>query len=324
MIKEDKVLADAMSIISKKYGASSLMDLTKQNKIDVVTVSTGLPSLDYILGGGIPRGRIIEIFGQEATGKSSLALQIIAQCQKEIPDKKVVYLDLENAFDPKYAEKLGVDLKKLYINQANSGEESLDIIEKLAGTGAFSVMVLDSVSNLVPQAVAAKEIDGTANIGTTARLLSQNLPRINNAISRSGTILIFINQIRCKIGVLWGSPFTTSGGMALKFNASQRIELFGHKAEERKGKEGIPIKIKIKKNKIAPPFRETEVFLIFGEGFDVFSDLIETAIVKGIIQKSGSWYVFEGIKSHGIEEIQEALIKDKKLLRKMESLCKTS
>lgn len=316
-MKQEKELEKIIEVISKKYGDTALQILTKDFETDIKKVSTGLPSLDMILGGGIPVGRMVEIFGLESSGKSTLALQILAQCQKAYPEKKVAYIDLENNLDPNYAKKLDIDLSKMFINQPDSGEEALDIIEKLAQTNSISAVVIDSVSNLVPQSVAAKEIDGTANIGTTARLLSQNLPRLSNAIRASGTILIFINQIRMKIGVMWGNPETTTGGMALKYNASQRIELRSQKAEERNGKEGIPVKIKIKKNKIAPPFRETESFLIFGSGFSVLDDLIETALAKNIIQKSGGWFQWDKIKVHGLENIRTELVNDKKLYDKL-------
>ena len=314
---EKDIFKQTISTISKKYGANSLMLLTEDCVKNIKTISTGLPSLDMILGGGIPEGRIVEIFGAESTGKTTLTLQILAQAQKKYPEKRVAFIDVENALDPKYAEKLGVDLSSMYINQANSGEEALDIVEKLAQTNAISCIVVDSVSNLVPQAVAAKEIDGTANIGTTARLMSQTLPRLSNAIRASNTALIFINQIRMKIGVMYGNPETTTGGLALKFNASQRIEIRSRKAEARNGQEGMPVKIKIKKNKIAPPFRETETFLIFGEGFSILDDLIETALVKGLIEKAGGWYKYNGKKYQGLESVRNDFLNDKKLYDKL-------
>ena len=316
-MKEDKNLIEVTSLINKKYGENSVFNLTEEYKESIKKISTGLPSLDMILGGGIPEGRIIEVYGLESSGKTTLALQILAQCQKAYAEKKVAFIDVENALDPEYAKKMEIDLSRMYISQPNSGEEALDIVEKLAQSNAFSCIVVDSVSNLVPQAVAAKEIDGTANIGTTARLMSQTLPRLSNAIRQSNTILIFINQIRMKIGVLYGNPETTTGGLALKFNASQRIEIRGRKAEERNGREGIPVKITIKKNKIAPPFRQTEAFLIFGEGFSVIDDVIETAVAKNIIQKSGGWYKYNGEKYQGVEAVREVILSDDKIKNKL-------
>ncbi len=317
MSKEQKALEEAKKVISKKYGNNSLIELTEENKVDIETISIGVPSIDYILGGGIPKGRILEIYGPNGSGKTTLALQMIANCQKEEKDKKVCFLDIENAFDPNYAETMGVDLNNLLLNQANSGEEALDIVEKLAQTGAVSLIVLDSIAQLVPMAVLGKEIGGSANIGTTARLLSQSLPRISNALARTNTTLVCINQIRMKIGVMYGNPETTCGGLALKFAATQRIEIRGRKAEERNGQEGCPVKIRIKKNKIAPPFRSTECFLIFGKGFDIMGDLVETATVKNIITKSGSWYEYEKIKVQGLEAMVDALKEDKKLFEKL-------
>ena len=317
-MKEDKNFLQVIDTINKKYGENSIFNLTEDYQESIKKVSTGLPSLDMVLGGGIPEGRIIEIFGLESSGKTTLALQILAQCQKTYLDRRIAFLDIENALDPEYAKKIGIKkIDEMYISQPNSGEEALDIAEKLAQSNAFSCIVVDSVSNLVPQAVAAKEIDGTANIGTTARLMSQTLPRLSNAIRKSNTILIFINQIRMKIGVMWGNPETTTGGLALKFNASQRIEIRGRKAEERNGREGIPVKITIKKNKIAPPFRQTETFLIFGEGFSVIDDVIETAIAKNIIQKSGGWFVYDKIKSHGMESLRNEILNDEKIKNKI-------
>ena len=320
MEKEQKALDEVKKIITKKYGDSSLMELTKESKVDVETISTGVHSIDYILGGGIPKGRIVEIYGPEASGKTTLALQMLANCQGQ--EKKIAYIDVENAFDPKYAEAMGIDLKNLLHNKTNSVKEAVDIAEKLAQTGAVSLIVLDSIAQLVPMAVLDKEIGGSANIGTTARLLSQSLPRISNALSRTGTILVCINQIRMKIGVMYGNPEVSTGGLALKYASTQRIEIRGRKAEERNGQEGCPVKIKVKKNKIAAPFRSTECFLIFGKGFDIDADLIETAMAKDIIKKSGSWYEYETIKVQGLEAMVDALHDDKKLFDKLKSAMK--
>ncbi|MCK4686661.1 MAG: recombinase RecA [Candidatus Lokiarchaeota archaeon] len=321
MSKETQALEEAKKVIAKKYGESSLMELTKDNKVDIETISIGVPSIDYILGGGIPKGRIIEIYGPEASGKTTLALQMLGKCQSE--EKKVAFIDVENAFDPNYAKAMGVDLDNLFLNQPNSGEEALDIVEKLAQTGAISIIVLDSIAQLVPMAVLGKEIGGSANIGTTARLLSQSLPRISNALSRTNTILVCINQIRMKIGVMYGNPEVSTGGLALKFASTQRIEIRGRKAEERNGQEGCPVSIRVKKNKIAPPFRSTECFLIFGKGFDIMSDLVETAMAKNIITKSGSWYEYEKIKVQGLEAMVDALKEDKKLFEKLKKEMKS-
>ena len=305
-----KKFSDVMSEINKKYGEGSLIELHKENKISIDTISTGIPSLDLILGGGIPKGRIIEIYGPEASGKTSLALHILAKALVHDKTKRVAFIDAENAFDPEYAQKIGIDKSKITLNQPNSGEEALDIVEKLCETGEFSVIVIDSVSQLVPMAVRAKEIDGTANMATTARLLSQTLPRLSNASRASGTVLVFINQIRMKIGIAYGNPETTSGGLALKFASSVRIEIRGKKAEERNGKEGIPVSVRIKKNKIAPPFRSTNLFINFGEGFDIIGDRLETALGLGLIDKSGGWYVYKTIKVQGWDNFVTELLSE--------------
>lgn len=313
--EKDKELAEALALINKKYGDGTLLSLTDNNQHHIATITTGVSSLDYILGGGVPKGRLMEIYGQEASGKTTLSLQMIAACQKD--GKKAAYIDAENAFDPNYAKAMGVDMKNLFLNQPNSGEEALDIVEKLCKTNAFSIIVIDSVAALVPMAVEAKEIGGTANIGTTARMLSQALPRISNAAGHSETVLLFINQLRANIGVMYGDPFVTCGGKALKYACSVRLQISAMKPEERNGVEGCPVKVRVKKNKIAAPFRETELFLQFGKGFDIIGDLLETAIDLGIIKKSGGWYEYEGLKVQGQQSFFDAIKKDQKAFTKL-------
>lgn len=249
------------------------------------------------------------------SGKTTMTLQFIARCQKAYPEKRAIFIDAENAFDPEYAKKMGVDVDKLIINQPDSGEEALDIVEQLALSGQASIIVVDSVAQLVPQANLAKTIDGAVNIGTTARMLSQNLPRISNACGKTGTVLVFINQIRMKIGVMYGNPETTPGGLALKFAASVRLQISSKKAENRNGNEGCPVVIRVKKNKIAPPFRETELFLAFGKGFDALEDALLTAVDLGLITKSGGWFEYDGIKSHGWATFSEEIQKDEKKVK---------
>lgn len=317
--KDLKKIEDVIGELTKKYGDNTLQQLDSENVTKVECVSTGLPSLDYILGGGVPKGRIIEIFGPESGGKTTMALTMLARCQED--GKKVVYIDAENGLDPRYVENLGVDMSKLIINQPNSGEEALDIVEKFCQTGAVSIIVVDSVAQLVPRSVGEKEIDGTANIGTTARLLSQTLPRISNAAARTGTIVIFINQIRMKIGMMYGNPETTPGGLALKFAAGVRLEVRAKKTEEKRGKEGNPVSIRVKKNKIAPPFRETELFLVYGEGFDLIDDVVTIGITKGVIVKSGGWYEYDGQKVQGLDTLTDLVAADKKLYTKLLKAC---
>lgn len=314
-----KVLAE----INKKYGEGTVMDLSKEEITPVPTFPSGLPSFDFVLGRGIPKGRIMEIYGPESSGKTTLALHMLAKAQKD--GGIVAYIDVENAFDPVYAEKLGVmmsdpkdpDRVVFILNQPSSGEQALDIVEKLCQSGLVSAIVIDSVAQLVPMAVAAKEIDGTANIGTTARLLSQTLPRLSNAASKSGTTLIFINQIRMKIGEMYGNPETTPGGMALKFAASIRLDVRGSKAEERDGKEGMVVKVRARKNKLAPPFRSTELFLVFGQGFDELGDLLETAVNLEIIEKAGGWYSYKGMKEQGLQNFIQKLKSEPKILEEI-------
>jgi recombination protein RecA len=315
--KEEKQLQEVLSVIHKKYGAGSLIDYGSVDKIEPIeTISTGLATLDLILGGGVPKGRIMELFGQFSSGKSTLALQMIAKCQKD--GRRVAYIDAENALDPEYAQKMGVDMSKLLLSQPSSGEEAMDIVEKLCQSNQISCIVIDSVAQLVPMAVAAKEIDGTANIATTARLLSQTLPRISNAAARSGTVLIFINQIRSMVGNMYGPTETTPGGYALKFASSIRIETRAGKVEERNGKEGCVIKVTVKKNKIARPFRKAELFLIYGEGFDVMQIMFDTALYTGLIEQAGAWFIYGEIKEQGFQKMCDKLKADDKILKEIE------
>lgn len=307
-MSEDKILSDVIKNINKKYGPGTLMDLSNVDEREgVETISTGLPSLDLILGGGFPKGRIVELYGPESSGKSTMALHILKSAQEAVGDRKVAYIDAENAFDPNYAEKLGIDLSRLFLNQPQTGEEALQITETLCETNKISVIVIDSVPCLIPKAQDDKEIDGTAGMASTARMLAQYLPKIIKAASNSNTVIVFINQIRMKIGIVYGNPESQPGGMALKFAASIRLDLRGSKAEERDGREGMKVKFKVKKNKIAPPGRSTEIFLVFGHGFDADADLIETAVDFGVINKAGGWYSYGALKEQGMPSIAKAI-----------------
>lgn len=317
MSKEDKQLQEVLKTIHKKYGEGSLIDYGTVDKIEPVeTISTGLATLDLILGGGVPKGRIMEVYGPYSSGKTTLALQMLAKCQQA--GKRVAFIDVENALDPEYAEKMGLDMSKLLLSQPDSGEAAMDIVEKLCQSNQVSCIVVDSVAQLVPMAVGAKEIDGTANIATTARLLSQTLPRISNAAARSGTVLIFINQIRSMVGNMYGPTETTPGGYALKFASSVRVEVRGGKPEERNGKEGALVRVNIKKNKIARPFRKAELFLIYGEGFDTVQNLLDTALFTGIIEQAGGWFNYGAIKEQGFQKLVDVLRADDKILKEIE------
>jgi recombination protein RecA len=307
-----KILDD----LKKTYGEGTILDFSKDERIAVETITTGLPSLDFILGGGIPKGRIIEIYGTEGSGKTTMGLTILSKCQEK--GKKVCFIDAENSFDPAYAEKIGVNLNNLLLNQPNSGQEALNIVEKLCQSGEVSVIVIDSVANLVPQADLNKEIGDSSNIGSRARMLSELLPRLSTEARKTGTTLVFINQIRFKIGEIYGNPMTTPGGMALKFNASLRVEVHASKEEEQNGKTGVKVTVRVRKNKIARPFRKTELFLELGIGFDVFTDLIETAITAGVIEQKGAWYVYGDLKCQGFEELLAKLTENDKLKKEIE------
>jgi len=316
-MSDNKILTQVLNDLNKKHGAGSVIDYGLVDKIQSIeTISTALPSLDLILGGGVPKGRIMEIFGPESSGKTTLALQMLAKCQKE--GKQVAFIDIENAFDPDYAVKMGVDIKQLLVSQPDSGEAALDIVEKLCISKQVSCIVIDSVAQLVPMSVAAKDIDGTANIATTARLLSQTIPRISNAAARSDTVLIFINQIRMNVGQMYGNPEIAPGGKALKFAASIRLEIRGTKPEERNGQEGMIVRVTVKKNKIAKPFRRAELFLVFGEGFDVAQNLLDTALGVGIIKQAGGWFSYGTLKEQGWVKMAEKIQEDPKVLKEIE------
>lgn len=290
--ERDKALEIAWSSIEKQFGKGSLMKLGDHAKVDVDSIPTGCISLDLALGvGGIPRGRIIEIYGPESSGKTTVALHIIAEAQKL--EGNAAFIDAEHALDPTYASKLGVDIDNLIVSQPDTGEQALEIAEALVRSGALDVIVIDSVAALVPKA----EIDGDmgdATVGAQARLMSQALRKLTPVVSRSHTSIIFINQLREKIGVMFGNPETTTGGRALKFYSSIRMEVRRGEAL-RSGTEiiGNRTKVKIVKNKVAPPFKEVEFDLIYGQGISQSGSLLDLAVEENLIKKSGSWFSYE-------------------------------
>lgn len=315
MSNSENKLKSIVKGIHKKYGEGSLIDYGVAEKIQPIeTISTGLANLDVILGGGVPKGRIMEVFGPESSGKTTLAIHMLAHCQKE--GKKVAFMDVENAFNPDYAQKLGLNFDGLLFHQPDSGEQCLDIVEQLCHPD-IAAIVIDSVAQLVPMAVSAKSIDGTANIATTARLLAQTLPRLSNAAARSGTVLFFINQIRMNVGG-YGNPEVTPGGKTLKFATSVRLEVRGSKPENRHGKEGMIVRINVKKNKIARPFRRAELFLVYGEGFDAIENMLDTALAMGIIKQGGAWFTYKEIKEHGWIKLVEVLKADESILKEIQ------
>jgi len=294
MAKEDreKVLSLAINQIEKQFGKGSVMRLgDKSTRADVDIIPTGSIGLDYALGiGGLPRGRVVEIYGPEASGKTTLALEAIAQTQKM--GGNAIFVDAEHAFDPTYAEALGINLNELLISQPDTGEQALEIAEILTRSGGVDIVVIDSVAALVPKAEIAGEM-GEMQIGLIARLMSQALRKLTAVISKSKTCAVFINQIRHKIGVMFGSPETTPGGLALKFHSSVRIDI-RRLASIKKGDTviGNRTKVKVVKNKLAPPFRIAEFDIIYGEGISKFGELVDIGVEHNILQKAGTWYSF--------------------------------
>jgi recombination protein RecA len=307
-----KALDIALSSIEKQYGKGSIMRLGERvSVLDVPVIPTGSISLDLALGiGGIPRGRITEIFGPEMSGKTTLALHILAESQKM--SGVTAFVDAEHALDVRYASKLGVNTDDLIISQPDSGEQALDIVETLVRSGALDLIVIDSVAALVPRAELEGEM-GDAHMGLQARLMSQALRKLTATISKSNTSVVFINQTRMKIGVMFGNPETTTGGMALKFYSSLRIDV-RRIAQIKVGNEviGNRTRAKIVKNKLAPPFRDVEFDILYGEGISKEGDLVDLATHLGILEKSGSWYSFKDEKvGQGRENVRLFLQQNK-------------
>ncbi len=291
-----KALVNALSQIEKQFGKGAVMRLGEEGAVvPIEAIPTGSIGLDAILGvGGVPKGRIVEIFGPEASGKTTLALEIIAQCQKL--GGTAAFIDAEHALDPKYAEKLGVNLKELLLSQPDSGEQALEIAEVLTRSGGLDLFVVDSVAALVPRAEIEGEM-GDAFVGVQARLMSQALRKLAGVTAKSKTCAIFTNQIRQKIGVMFGNPETTTGGLALKFYATVRLDVRRVTALK-KGEEviGSRTRVRVVKNKIAPPFREVEFDIIYGEGISKEGELIDLGAEQGVIEKSGAHYTFGNTK----------------------------
>ena len=291
-IKEkNKSLEAAISQIDQNFGKGSVMRLGQQEALDIEAISTGSLSLDLALGiGGLPKGRIIEIYGPESSGKTTLALHAVAEAQKD--GGTCAFVDAEHALDPVYARKLGVNIDDLLISQPDAGEQALEITDTLVRSGAVDVLVVDSVAALVPRAELEGEM-GDHHVGLHARLMSQALRKLTSSIARSNCLVIFINQIRLKIGVMFGDPRTTPGGQALKYYASQRVEI-ARKAVNKDPTTGevlsIRSRVKVIKNKVAAPFREAEFNIVFGKGIDSLSEILDLAVENDLISKSGAWY----------------------------------
>ncbi|HTY08401.1 MAG TPA: recombinase RecA [Candidatus Edwardsbacteria bacterium] len=318
-----KALDLAMSQIEKQFGKGSIMKFGSHAAVvQVAVIPTGALSLDAALGvGGVPRGRIIEIYGPESSGKTTLALSIVAQAQKM--GGVAAYIDAEHAMDPKYANAIGVDIDNLLISQPDTGEEALEICETLVRSNALDVIVIDSVAALVPKAEIEGDM-GDSHMGLQARLMSQALRKLTAVAARSKTCIIFINQIRMKIGVMFGNPETTPGGLALKFHASVRMDI--RRIESiKQGEENIGnrVRVKVLKNKMASPFRTAEFEIIFGQGISYLGDLLDQAVEQNIIEKTGAWFSFKGERlGQGRENVREMLKNNPDILKEVEAQLK--
>ena len=323
MIKDDdkkKALDAALAQIEKQYGKGSVMKLGDSSaNMNIEVIPTGSLSLDIALGlGGVPRGRIIEVFGPESSGKTTVALHIVAEIQKR--GGIAGFIDAEHALDPVYAKKLGVDIDNLIVSQPDTGEQALEITEALVRSGALDVIVVDSVAALVPKA----EIDGDmgdSHMGLQARLMSQALRKLAGAINKSKTVLIFINQLREKIGIMFGNPETTTGGRALKFYASVRLDIRKIENIKQDGEvKGNRVRVKVIKNKVAPPFREAEFDIVYGEGISKAGNILDMAVNLDIIEKSGSWFSYNGERiGQGRENIKRYLKENPDVLEEVET-----
>ena len=314
-----KALDAALGQIEKQFGKGAVMKLGDPSaQMNVETIPTGSLSLDIALGlGGIPKGRIIEIYGPESSGKTTVTLHMIAEVQKR--GGIAGFIDAEHALDPVYAKNIGVDVDNLYISQPDNGEQALEITETMVRSGAIDIVVVDSVAALVPKA----EIDGDmgdSHVGLQARLMSQALRKLTAVISKSNCTVIFINQLREKVGVMFGSPETTTGGRALKFYSSVRLDVRRIEALKQSGETiGNRTRVKVVKNKIAPPFKEAEFDIIFGEGISTVGDILDLAADAGIVNKSGSWYAYEGNKiGQGRENTKQYLKEHTEMLQEIE------
>ena len=320
----EEALALAIKNIEKAYGKGSVMKLGDRPHVDVDVIPSGSLLIDNTLGvGGYPKGRIIEIYGPESSGKTTLALEAVAQAQQK--GGRAAYVDAEHAIDPEYAAKLGVDIDELILSQPDNGEQALEIVEMLAQSGAIDIIIVDSVAALVPQ----QELDGVMSdnqVGLQARLMSKAMRKLAGILNKTGCCVIFINQLREKVGVFYGNPETTTGGRALKFYASIRIDLRRQDAI----KAGVDIigntvKVKVVKNKVAPPFKSCSVDIIFGKGSSKEGELLDVGVEKGFIQKTGNWYVIDGEKiGNGREAAKDFLLSNEKTAKEIEEKIRAS
>ena len=313
-----KALDAAMSQIEKQFGKGSVMKLGDYKSMNVEAISTGALNLDIALGiGGIPRGRIIEIYGPESSGKTTLALHAVAEAQKK--GGEAAFIDAEHALDPSYAKKIGVDIDNLIVSQPDTGEQALEIAEALIRSGAIDVIVVDSVAALVPKA----EIDGDmgdAHVGLQARLMSQALRKLAGTINKTNATIIFINKLKKKVGIMFGNPETTAGGRALKYYASVRMDIRRIEAIKQDGEVvGNRTRVKVVKNKVAPPFREAEFDIVYGKGISKEGSVLDLAVSLDIIEKSGSWFSYNGEKiGQGRENVKKYLLENPKFMADVE------
>ena len=313
-------LDTALKQIESQFGKGTIMKLGTRETVEVPSIPTGSFGLDKALGiGGLPKGRVCEIYGPESSGKTTLTLQIIAECQKA--GGSAAFIDDEHALDPEYAKALGVDIDELLLSQPDTGEQALEVTDMLVKSGSLDVIVVDSVAALVPRAELEGDM-GDSHVGLQARLMSQALRKITGSIQKSNTLVIFINQIRMKIGVMFGSPETTTGGNALKFYSSVRLDIRRIGAIK-DGDEvvGNETRVKVVKNKMAPPFKVVEFQILYGKGINKNAEIIEHAVKKGIIEKAGAWYSYKGDKiGQGIAKTSDFLKENSKILDEIESL----
>ncbi len=319
--KKQEAIKNALAQIEKNFGQGTIMKLGDASKIKVETFPTGSISLDRALGGGIPKGRVVEIFGPESSGKTTLALHIIAEVQKR--GGTAAFIDAEHALDAEYAKKIGVNTDDLYLSQPDNGEQALEIVETLTRSGAVEVIVVDSVAALTPKA-EIEGMMGDSHMGLQARLMSQALRKLTSTISKTGTTVIFLNQLRMKIGVMFGNPETTTGGNALKFYASIRLDIrsidrLSAGTGDAKEVSGNRVRVKVVKNKIAPPFKQAEFDIMYAEGISRAGDLLDTAVKHNLISKSGAFYTYKVTKiGQGRESAKEYLKKNAKLCGELE------
>ena len=317
-VDRQKALDAALAQIDRAFGKGSAMKLGSKEAMNVEAISTGSLGLDIALGvGGLPKGRVIEVYGPESSGKTTLALHVLAECQKA--GGTVAFVDAEHALDPVYARKLGVDIDELIVSQPDTGEQALEITDTLVRSGAIDVLVVDSVAALVPRAELEGEM-GDSHVGLQARLMSQALRKLTSSISKSRCLVIFINQIRLKIGVMFGNPETTSGGNALKFYASVRLDIRRIGAiKDRDEVVGNQTRVKVVKNKMAPPFRVIEFDIMYGEGISKNGEILDLGVNAGIVEKSGAWFSYSGQRiGQGRENAKRFLLENKEIAGQIE------